>query len=630
MRRFISVLFLSLFATLTGWSEDLDYYVESWDYLAVVHDDNTWDIRERIEVNFLAPHHGIFLYKPRLFSDYHQYEGQEAQYYYRLSIENVKVSGYNFNTEATDDSQFNYIIQIGDEDVTLTGLQTYIVRYTIVYSDDRIKDADFIYHSVLGDGWPSDIRHFSYELRFDKALPQAAIDSCFIISGRWNSLNDDLNVASSSYIDKYSLSGEVENIAGNQAISIKMTLPEGYFTDVHTFTPWLPYLCYFTIIVLALIMLWRLSYQRIDRPVQSVEFYPPDGLTGAEVGTIIDNSADVSDLVALIPWYAQHGYIEIEEQPGKHKWSKSQIILHRINPLPEDSPAYQREFLSALFPEGDETVLSELGDRHVLIESARKHLENEFKKDRTLTTSSLYYLLLPCMLVLELVGYASDTQFTFFDSDQFYIGLFIMILQGFAAWFRMSYADIRAFRKGRTWLSVFAVFLLGTAHAGFFIISYEPQNLALPLWLTLTATVLCYIAMLFSDRFFLDTPYRLQLIGKLLGLREFIKTAEKDRLEMLVDEQPSYFYSILPYAMVFGLSERWAAKFKDIDMPQPSWYHSSDISGISSLSGSQFAQTFSRSISTSVASAVASSSHDPSSSSGGSGGGGGGGGGGAW
>ena len=48
-----------------------------------------------------------------------------------------------------------------------------------------------------------------------------------------------------------------------------------------------------------------------------------------------------------------------------------------------------------------------------------------------------------------------------------------------------------------------------------------------------------------------------------------MEVAEKDRLEMLLEENPQYYYDILPYAHVLGVSDKWEDKFKDIALEPP-------------------------------------------------------------
>lgn len=42
----------------------------------------------------------------------------------------------------------------------------------------------------------------------------------------------------------------------------------------------------------------------------------------------------------------------------------------------------------------------------------------------------------------------------------------------------------------------------------------------------------------------------------------FLETAEKEKLEQLVFEDPKYFYNILPYAYVLGVSDKWIKSLK--------------------------------------------------------------------
>ena len=60
----------------------------------------------------------------------------------------------------------------------------------------------------------------------------------------------------------------------------------------------------------------------------------------------------------------------------------------------------------------------------------------------------------------------------------------------------------------------------------------------------------------------------------LLGFREFIEKAEKDRIERLAKDDPTLFDRVLPYALVFGLEDKWANAFGDMYREPPNWYHS--------------------------------------------------------
>ena len=80
------------------------------------------------------------------------------------------------------------------------------------------------------------------------------------------------------------------------------------------------------------------------------------------------------------------------------------------------------------------------------------------------------------------------------------------------------------------------------------------------------------IALAFNAVMHKRTDIGLTWYNDIVGLRNFIEVAEKDRLEMLVKDDPEYFYHILPYAYVLNVTNVWSKKFENIALESPSWY----------------------------------------------------------
>ena len=94
---------------------------------------------------------------------------------------------------------------------------------------------------------------------------------------------------------------------------------------------------------------------------------------------------------------------------------------------------------------------------------------------------------------------------------------------------------------------------------------------------TLAATSLAAVALrpLVRRR----TPWGHAMLERALGLRRFILAADRERIASLCDENPEYFYDVLPYAMALGLTQKWARHFEaccgvrpngTIRLPEPS------------------------------------------------------------
>lgn len=68
------------------------------------------------------------------------------------------------------------------------------------------------------------------------------------------------------------------------------------------------------------------------------------------------------------------------------------------------------------------------------------------------------------------------------------------------------------------------------------------------------------------------TNFGSKYYGRIKGFVRFLEIAEKTQLEKLVNDNPEYFYDILPYTYALGVSNVWASKFESIIFNEPSWY----------------------------------------------------------
>ena len=89
--------------------------------------------------------------------------------------------------------------------------------------------------------------------------------------------------------------------------------------------------------------------------------------------------------------------------------------------------------------------------------------------------------------------------------------------------------------------------------------------------------ILCLCGMLyFLSRIPKRTEETLDVYIKIKGLVNFIKHASSEEIDKLSEENPNYFYDILPFAYVLDMSDELLKKFKDIPLQMPNWYIYSD------------------------------------------------------
>ena len=86
------------------------------------------------------------------------------------------------------------------------------------------------------------------------------------------------------------------------------------------------------------------------------------------------------------------------------------------------------------------------------------------------------------------------------------------------------------------------------------------------------ANIFLLISSYFAGLTYKRSKYLDSVIGKILGFKDFLIVAEKEKFEALVNENPSYFYDVMPYAFVLNISDKWMDKFKGIEIEAPDWY----------------------------------------------------------
>lgn len=630
---FLLISILSLLPTTVKAEVDNGYRIDSYNYSAIVHADKTWDVTETITVTFLEDRHGIYRFIPRRYVISQLTNGSVANYTYYTSIRNIKVPGYNFEIEAKDDSQDNVLIRIGNEKKTLTGQHTYKISYTLEYPEDR-HATDALYCTVLGPDWNTSIDYFAFNIRFDKALPSTVAPLLQVLSGEWGCEGNDLGVKIN--VANKEISGNVSHISPNKGITLHAEMPKGYWEGGASVSSFSFFLCLSIMAACFVLLMFYIIFHRRKRPMMVLEYSAPDGISSAEVGVIIDNSADLSDLNSLIVWFASKGYLKIRDIEQDND---SDIELIKLRELPDNAPEYQKLYWQVFFEKQDKVLLSELGNRHNFISQAVLELSRHFHGKTSLThTHWLSVFIFLIYLCLGAFTFSMSSKVQKFDDDVSIFGFALWALPVFFAFLiriHMSNRDmITKFRSRFTQYLI--ILLLGVASVGIFYLFFWKQNDSF-LTFPIAASIIMsgWIIAMFSGRMVRDSEYRKEKMSLLLGFKEFIEKSEMPMLKQQVDENPSYFFDVLPYAMVFGLTKKWQKKFKDIDIQAPDWYETTNTTR--NINGLMAANNISHAMSHNISHAISIASHDPNvhsgsngSSGGFAGGGGGGGGGGSW
>jgi hypothetical protein len=102
-----------------------------------------------------------------------------------------------------------------------------------------------------------------------------------------------------------------------------------------------------------------------ERPVlegaDGPQFAAPDGIRPGQVGTVVDETADVVDITATLLDLAVRNYLTIVELPRESHFGKLDWELRRLNAGGPELLPYEKALLDAVFAEGDTVTVSTLG-----------------------------------------------------------------------------------------------------------------------------------------------------------------------------------------------------------------------------------------------------------------------------
>lgn len=322
-----------------------------------------------------------------------------------------------------------------------------------------------------------------------------------------------------------------------------------------------------------------------DKPVDVTEFYPPDDHNSAEIALLYKGKVSNEDLTSMIVYLASKGYLSIEDRTEESLGGliKSHDFILKKEKDYDGVNSIEQRFFDGLF--AGRTIVSKsmltnkfyrvLGDIADDMNSKdnQKIIFESSSLSKRLPLTLMIVLSLLCGLVRSLYAAEGDLPLAFF------LSLFPL-----TALLVLTQLPAKPGISSKIFLVVWSV-LFGLSSI---ITSLVKLAYTAPFFLQmLVFSILCSFGMaIFRYLVPKRTPYGTEMLGRIRGFKHFLEIADKDWLEMLVSENPSYFYDILPYAYVLGVSDKWIDKFEDIAIEPAHWYHGSNIYSTRALAAS--------------------------------------------
>lgn len=560
---------------------------------AKVNKDRTVDITETIDVDYKKPTSKL----TRYFSLQVDYRDSDKTAKVPYFISDVKVSGAPYSTRYSDNDDMLWL-DIGDGNTQMSGKHSYAITYKYDFKYDDFKGKDVLQLDDLFNYWygtPAKKASFSILMPKQFNASGVYVDTLlFCDSG--NHLSDGAKYSvSDSKITWYSTC-QTDDLSRH----IKITLPDGYFTrepdvlDLMRVNLW--WIVSIVLLIPAVIaaIKWR-KYGRNGLYTEVVQYMPPRNFNSLQIELIYRGHATYRGVTSLLIYLASKGYLTITIKKGFRDYSvtKNKAYDGRNN--------LEKVFMEGLFKNKDVITKADLRhgtDIHKMMtevcwlennsELARSIVDyNKKYKLQVFRTATIFYALAGVVLAV-------------FSSSSGMVTLMSLIAIGllsFAVLYpwcivNSSSADERPnYMKiiiASTIIAIMYCPMLMVASIGAMRSDEELLLMMIPISLAAVSLLLVPIVATFLTKRSEDGNIK---YGEVVGFKRFLATVEKARLEAMVDEDPSFFYNILPYTYVLGVSKIWLDKLAENTDNLNKWCRYSDDKALDTTDMAEFMQT---------------------------------------
>lgn len=371
MKRLYLVILLVgfLFLAPSVRAQNSIYNISEFSSSATLKKNTDLRIEERIVVDFSTKRHGIFRYIP--------VKQRSGIRNITTKITDVVVTnelGKTIPVLKTRKGQ-NLELKIGDPNEYVIGTQVYNIAYTISNVVQRYDNHDEVYWNVVGSGWDTIVSKPTFSFGSEFAEIEGAV--CF--TGPVGSTKSDCEIG---YDENGVITSSNVDVKNGEDFTVAIILNKDNFLQFpgivrkiqdFIFDNW-GYLIAF-LPAFIFLGLWykkgrditfgdKLYYGDLNanvgnlklapvfaRPHLPTVYRPIEGLTPAQIGTLIDETVHIKDIVAEIVELARLRYIKITQ-------FKKDYELARLKKEDSELLDYQKYLLNSLFPIGSEQSIN--------------------------------------------------------------------------------------------------------------------------------------------------------------------------------------------------------------------------------------------------------------------------------
>lgn len=524
-----------------------NYLISKYNIDIKVKDNNTYEVTEEITVDYKDKNKPFIKTIPI----------NNKENYYKINVSKIKVDS-NYSFRKTKDK---YIIEI-DGYAQANSQKTYKITYEYNYGKDTKTEYDELYYILNGIDNDTVISNLKFNIEMPFEFDKSKLEIMLISDEKITSNNIVYSINKKNITGAY-----LSELYPNENIKILSELPENYFINakkpnafnvlvmivVPTFSTFLAF------------MIW-LIYGKDNKYAIKKSTTPPDKLNSLEIGYLFKGKANEMDVASLILHFANKGYLKIEEDKSDFALIKS-FELHKLKNY-DGSNNKERIIFDSIFANSDIVTPQDLD---INFYNSYKNVKNDLNDventDRIFenTTNQKLITILFMVLSLFMIIFVPSIEYGSLNetvTSIFLLSLCVIVYTGI-----YSYTPIKIFRYIILLIAVFHIISYVPTMPVSFAITNDLSYLLAFLYGALCVILLIIFIIIMPKR----TVYGNKMLAKINGFKNYLINITPQEIDKRLKDNPNYFYDILPYTFVLGISNVWIKKFENAKMSKPEW-----------------------------------------------------------
>lgn len=525
---------------------------------AKVNKNNTINIRETFDVTFnkegLTEVVRVVPYKNIV---YREVNGKVQEEVVSSKITNIEASGGG-GKETFYTDEISGTVTIGIKNSARYNLgetHSFIVEYDYEMGKDYNRRFDEVYFNIVGVNSTLTIENVSFMIE----LPEDVVeDNINIYYGEEGSIKNLEYTYGGNVVV-----GQIDKLNPTEGITFRAVYKDGFLTRSTSINGLEIAVIVIACLMIGIAVFYIIKVKQRHKVITPVELLIPQGLTPFKAEFYDQGLCSDKSIISGIVCLASKGYLTINETKEKD------IELIKRKDILDSEENSLKALFNAIFRKNNVVNIKNL-DADFSVSA------NAIKESEKIKTSAVLFeakkqkqsRIIKTLMFLGVVFFSSVLIYSnvmYFGFASSFYNLKLVLLAVVMLTYAVMFIASRNAGICRYICLALIVFMLFYLYFGLGF-KYVNDN-----FIYLVTLLIAIISTVFiqGDSKYSEVGEKQK--GETLGFKNFIELCEVSQIKTFAEENPSYYFDVLPYAYVFNLTDVWIKKFETINLKVPEW-----------------------------------------------------------